>query len=267
MEVHPRRGIVAEGTGRGGAGGSVRLPNRPFESPVVTADAEAQHLEGAGVTAPARSAGLAPPVQRHRAAGHRTPSPTALAVDLCSCTIGLWASHRGTVSGPCDDASASVGSLVRRGRVVDIDGCVTLPSQLAHQYPEPVPAGGVVVACRPVLASGADQGLTPPRTRSGLRTRPAAGRRHPPRCRHRFRSQRGNPAGRRHPCRQRRIEPAYCHARGLLRVGDGARYPGMTAAVAGTPRARVHRAAAPRTATLNGARLAATSLLRRPAGR
>ena len=56
-------------------------------------------------------------------------------------------------------------------------------------------------------------------------------------------------------------------ARGLLVVGDGALYPGLTAAVSGALRARVHLAAAPRTAALNGAGLAAMSLLRHPAGR
>jgi rod shape-determining protein MreB len=53
----------------------------------------------------------------------------------------------------------------------------------------------------------------------------------------------------------------------LLVVGDGALYPGLTAAVSGALRARVHLAAAPRTAALNGAGLAAMSLLRPPAGR
>lgn len=46
---------------------------------------------------------------------------------------------------------------MRRGRVVDIDGCVDLLLDFVHRYPQPVAAGGVVVACRPVLASEAEQ--------------------------------------------------------------------------------------------------------------
>jgi rod shape-determining protein MreB len=77
----------------------------------------------------------------------------ALAVDLGSGTAGLWAAHRGT-SG---QASTSDGTLVSRGRVVDVDRCAGLLSELAGRYPEPVPGGGVVVVCRPVLSSESDQ--------------------------------------------------------------------------------------------------------------
>jgi rod shape-determining protein MreB and related proteins len=83
--------------------------------------------------------------------------PTAVAVDLGSCTIGVWASYRGAVSGPCGDAFETAGTLVRRGRVVDPEGCVTLLSQLTRQYADPVPSGGVVVACRPVLTDEPEQ--------------------------------------------------------------------------------------------------------------
>jgi rod shape-determining protein MreB len=274
----------------------------------------AQHLKGTGVTSPARPAALAPPARQHRATGHRTTSPTALAVDLGSCTIGVWASHRGTVSGPCGDASASVGSLVRRGRVVDIDGCVTLLSQLARQYQEPVPAGGVVVACRPVLASDADQDVTrrvldavfaPARLLFIDTVRAAAigsgahagtllvvdvgaeltevallkdGR---------VIAARRTEIGTRDLKRGATVDLISDNvlrhvddmragsdvsdlrtamARGVLLVGDGAVYPGLAPAVSGMLRVRVHRAAAPRTAALNGAGLAAMSLLRHPAG-
>lgn len=56
-------------------------------------------------------------------------------------------------------------------------------------------------------------------------------------------------------------------ARGVLLVGDGATHPGLPAALAGALRLRVHRAAAPRTAALNGAGLAAMSVVRHPAFR
>lgn len=104
------------------------------------------------MTVPSTPATVSRPTEQDQA-----PAPTALAVDLGSCTAGVWAAHRGTVSAPCGDPQAATGTLVRRGRVVDVDGCVALLTQLTRQYPEPVPAGGVVVACRPVLASEADQ--------------------------------------------------------------------------------------------------------------
>jgi rod shape-determining protein MreB len=79
---------------------------------------------------------------------------SALAVDLGSGTTGLWATHRGTVSDSSD------ADLVSRGRVVDADGCVTLLTRLAQQFPQPVPPGGVVVACRPVLSTESEQATT-----------------------------------------------------------------------------------------------------------
>jgi rod shape-determining protein MreB and related proteins len=100
---------------------------------------------------------LGPPAGQRRAGMPSPPSPTALAVDLGSCAVGVWAAHRGTVSGPCGDAYASAGTLVRRGRVVDGDSCATLLSHLVRRYSDPIPAGGVVVACRPVLATEAEQ--------------------------------------------------------------------------------------------------------------
>ena len=85
---------------------------------------------------------------------------TALAVDLGSCTAGVWAAHQGTVSAPWSEWSTAAGTLVRRGSIVDVDGCTRTLSRLVRQYPRPVPAGGVVVACRPLLASAADQDAT-----------------------------------------------------------------------------------------------------------
>ncbi|MFI7218005.1 rod shape-determining protein [Micromonospora maritima] len=54
-------------------------------------------------------------------------------------------------------------------------------------------------------------------------------------------------------------------ARGLLVVGDGATRPDLTARMVATLGATVHRAAAPRTAALTGAGLAALSARRHPA--
>jgi len=106
---------------------------------------------------PANLASAARPTGQRRASGNPATSPTTIAVDLGSSAVGVWAAHRGTVSGPSGDAFASAGSMVRRGRVLDVDGCATLLSQLVRRYPEPIPPGGVVVACRPVLATESDQ--------------------------------------------------------------------------------------------------------------
>ncbi|MEU1605769.1 cell shape-determining protein MreB [Micromonospora matsumotoense] len=93
-----------------------------------------------------------------RAAGMcRSAPPTAVAIDLGSSSIGVWAAHRGTISAPCGDAFPSAGALIRRGRIIDADGCGILLSQLIRRFNEPVPPGGVVAACRPVLAGEHDQ--------------------------------------------------------------------------------------------------------------
>lgn len=103
------------------------------------------------MTVPAR------PTRQQQASDLRT---TALAVDLGSCRAGVWAAQQGTVSAPWSEWSTAAGTLVRRGSIVDVDGCTRTLSRLVRQYPQPVPAGGVVVACRPVLASEADQDAT-----------------------------------------------------------------------------------------------------------
>ncbi|MCA2212129.1 rod shape-determining protein [Jidongwangia harbinensis] len=100
------------------------------------------------------------PAAPHQHAGDRRAAPTALAVDLGSCTTGVWAAERGTVSGSAGDVYPAAGAPVRRGRVTDVAGCAALLSGLLGRYPEPVPPGGVVVACRPVLASRSEQDAT-----------------------------------------------------------------------------------------------------------
>ncbi|MFI7602222.1 rod shape-determining protein [Actinoplanes sp. NPDC049681] len=236
------------------------------------------------------------------------PTTTTLAVDLGSCTAGVWAAHRGTVTGPLGHPYAS------RGRVVDVDGCAAVLSRLVRQYEQPVRPGGVVVACRPVLASEDEQAAV--RRVLGLAFAPrrvlfvdtvraaAIGS--------------GSAAGtllivdvgagltevallrNGHVVAARRTEIGTgdlsrgatvdqlgdivvrhvddlrsgpempdvltAMARGLLLVGDGAVQPGLVPAVSGALGARVHRAAAPRTAALSGAGMAATSLSRHPAG-
>ncbi|MEV4202461.1 rod shape-determining protein [Micromonospora globbae] len=111
------------------------------------------------MTAPVNLSPLNRPAGRPTtgAGGRPAATPTAVAVDLGSCTVGVWASHRGTLTGPCGDAFSSAGRLVRRGRVVDVDGCALLLDQLIRRYDEPLPAGAVVVACRPLLAAESDE--------------------------------------------------------------------------------------------------------------
>lgn len=104
-------------------------------------------MEVIGVTVPANVLS-----SDQRAAGMCRSAPqTAVAIGLGSSSIGVWAAHRGTISAPCGDASTSAGSLIRRGCIVDADGCVILLSHLIRLFSEPVPPGGVVAACRPVL--------------------------------------------------------------------------------------------------------------------
>jgi rod shape-determining protein MreB and related proteins len=264
------------------------------------------------VTVPANLASLSRPAGQHEASdgGCATTSPTAVAVDLGSCTVGVWAARRGTVDGSCGDASASAGTLVRRGRVIDTEGCITLLSQLIHQYPEPVPAGSVVVACRPVLTGEPEQDVlrrvldavfAPSRLLfidtvraaaigSGAAAgtlliadigaqltevavlghgRVVAARRADIGTRDLARGAtvellsdivvrhveelRADPAA---------PEPTLAMLRGMLLVGDGALHPDLAPALSDALRVRVHRAAAPRTAALNGAGLAAMAALR-----
>ncbi len=244
----------------------------------------------------------------------RTRPGTAVAVDLGSRTTGLWAAHLGAVIDRTSDAHTA-GPLVRRGRVVDVDGCVGLLSRLVHRYPDPVPPGGVVVACRPVLATDADQDLTrrvldavfaPARllfidtvraaaVGSGAHAgtllvvdvgaeltevallqdgRVVAARRTEIGTRD---LKRGATVDLISDNVLRHVDDMRAGtdvsdlrtamARGALLVGDGALYPGLAPAISGMLRVRVHRAATPRTAALNGAGLAAMSLLRHPTGR
>jgi rod shape-determining protein MreB len=233
-------------------------------------------------------------------------------VDLGSCTVGVWAAHHGTVSGSWDDESTSGGTLVRRGSVVDVDGCTAVLARLIRRYPQAVPGCGVLVACRPVLASEADQEATrrvldavfaPERLVFVDTVRAAAvgsgaaagnllvvdigaeltevalltdGR---------VRAARRTAIGTRDLDRDATTDLisdiVRCHVddlragpeasalavameRGILLVGDGAVHPGLATAISGLLQVRVHRAAAPRTAALTGAGLAAMSLLRHP---
>ncbi|GAA0433992.1 hypothetical protein Aca07nite_01230 [Actinoplanes capillaceus] len=236
-----------------------------------------------------------------------TTSPVALAVDLGSSTASVWATGRGVVSAP-----TGVGALIRRGRVTDVDGCVALLTQLVNRFPQPAPVADVVVACRPVLSTEADQELmrrvidgafAPRRTLLIDTVRAAAigsgatagnllvvdigaqltetallehGRV--------IAAQRADygirDLGRegatglltdivaQHVANLRATGHAAALAeatvRGILLTGDGALHPGLPEALATALDVRVHRAADPRTAALDGAGRAAMSALRHP---
>ncbi|PWK45130.1 rod shape-determining protein MreB [Actinoplanes xinjiangensis] len=232
-----------------------------------------------------------------------TKMASAIAVDLGSDIAGVWTAQQGVVSGRCDGA----GPLIRRGRVVDFDGCVAMLSQLVGTFAQPVPSGGVVVACRPVLASGDDQETTrrvlkavfePSRVLLIDSVRAAAigagetagmllvadvgaeltevavldyGR---------VVEARRSDIGTRDLTSDVTVDVIVDHIaahvdsldvdppeNGLLLVGDGALHPGLVEAVSARLGIRVHRAADPRTAALNGAGKAAMSLLRHPGAR
>jgi rod shape-determining protein MreB len=258
--------------------------------------------EGVGVSVPANL------ITTSRAA------PVPVAVDLGSGSVRVWAAHRGTLSGPSGDVSACTGSLVRRGRIVDAEGCRVLLSELLRRYPEPVPAGGVVVACRPVLAAPVDQQemrrlltavFAPSRVlfidtvrAAAIGVGAAAGtlviadigahlsevavleEGHVVAARRAdigtgdIGTQTGIDLLTGTVARQVadvRDDPAVLGVdraltrRGLVLVGDGAAQPQLAMRLSAALRTRVHCAAAPRSAALNGAGLAAMAALRHPA--
>lgn len=82
--------------------------------------------------------------------------PAAVGVDLGSGYLKIWASGRPLLHVPTiGDSPTAPGRLVRRGRISDPDGLHALLARVVARYHPPLPAGPVVVACRPVL-SGPD---------------------------------------------------------------------------------------------------------------
>lgn len=82
----------------------------------------------------------------------RPATPAAVAVDLGSGRTQVWASRRGTAGCPTGSGRGSSPVPVQRARITDGAACADLLTRLVRQFREPVPAGSVVVACRPVLA-------------------------------------------------------------------------------------------------------------------
>ncbi len=99
-------------------------------------------------------AGLVPGLGGHRG------ELAAVAVDLGSGQARLWSVGDGIRAVPtAGEAFSRSAPLVRRGRIMDVAGCVTLLTRLLHTVTQGLPAGPVVVACRPVLAALSGAGL------------------------------------------------------------------------------------------------------------
>jgi rod shape-determining protein MreB len=244
----------------------------------------------------------------------KTTPPAAIAVNLGSGRTHVWVAGRGSLSCPTAHTVGTAGSPVRRGRVADGPSCIGVLSQLIRQYRDPVPAGCVVVVCRPVLATMAEQHavrrvvaavLDPSRVlfidtlrAAAIGAGAAAGslliadigaelsevaalqhgrvmaaRRTDVGTRD---LKRGAPIEllarattrminelRHDPAAQTPIPAAL--TRGLVVVGDGAMTPSLTLQISASLRIPVRSAAAPWTAALNGAGLAAMSAVHHPA--
>jgi rod shape-determining protein MreB len=241
--------------------------------------------------------------------------PTAVAVDLGSGTAQIWAVGYGAHATPtAGEALSQPGTLVRRGRIVDDAGCASTLAELLQTYPGSVPAGPIVIACRPVLATPADRAtirgvvtevLAPARMLFIATVRAAAigcgaatgvllivdvgahlteiailvdGRvaaaRRADLGTHDLAS--GATPGRladiitrfvadlRREPQMRRLAAAAL-ARGVVVVGDGATMPALTTRLAANLRVTVRTPAAPRSAALSGAGLAAMAACRHPA--
>ncbi|MFF5289064.1 rod shape-determining protein [Paractinoplanes globisporus] len=269
---------------------------------VSTAVASGQH--------PSIRPAAEPPVDTQATA---ETSPTAIAVILGSSQTHLWVAGRGGVSCPSSE-TAGTHAAVRRGRVADGSGCVGVLTQLTRQHRDPIPADPVVVVCRPVLATMAEQYalrrvatavFAPSRVLfidtvraaaigAGAATgglliadigaelsevavlqdgRVAAARRTDLGTRD---LKRGTPTEvlaqattrmvgelRRDPAAPALVPAAL--TRGLMVVGDGAMTPSLMSQIATDLRVLVRSAAAPWTAALNGAGLAAMAAARHPA--
>jgi rod shape-determining protein MreB len=91
------------------------------------------------------------------AGGDSRPDPTAVAVDLGSGQARIWAVGRGLRVAPTNgNGRAQVTEFVRRGRILSAAGCVCLLTELSRALPGSLPAGSVVVACRPVRYTPSD---------------------------------------------------------------------------------------------------------------
>jgi rod shape-determining protein MreB len=86
--------------------------------------------------------------------------PAAVGIDLGSGYTRIWTPGRLLLDAPT--ISGDLGRpapLVRRGRISDPDDLATFLARLLHSWHPPLPAGAVVVACLPVLATEDDEAV------------------------------------------------------------------------------------------------------------
>ncbi|MFI7426618.1 rod shape-determining protein [Micromonospora sp. NPDC049836] len=238
-------------------------------------------------------------------------APEPVAVDLGSAQLRIWLGPHGTLSVPVGQGLRT--PVVRRGRIVDGPACTTELRRLLQDHRIPLPVGSFVVACRPVLATPADQEATrrvlnavlaPARllfvdsVRAGAigagaaagtllladigaqltevalleHGRVVAARRAEVGTRDLNHAVTAGMLAdtatrlirelRQAPALRQPVRAAL--ARGVVVIGDGATRPDLTARLVATLGATVHRAAAPRTAALTGAGMAAVAATRHP---
>ncbi|WP_262286382.1 rod shape-determining protein [Micromonospora sp. MA102] len=84
--------------------------------------------------------------------------PEPVAVDLGSAQLRIWLGSGGVLRTPVGQVLRA--PVVRRGRVVDGAACATELRRLLRDHRTAVPVGALVVACRPVLATPADEEAT-----------------------------------------------------------------------------------------------------------
>jgi rod shape-determining protein MreB and related proteins len=86
--------------------------------------------------------------------------PAAVGIDLGSGYLRVWASGRPMIDVPATSMTAGADErLVRRGRIANEAGVAALLRRLLTRYTRPVPAGAVLVVCRPVLVTANQERL------------------------------------------------------------------------------------------------------------
>jgi rod shape-determining protein MreB len=92
--------------------------------------------------------------------GDEARDPAAIGIDLGSGYTRIWTSGRRLLHAPTISGDLTrPAQLVRRGRISDPAELATFLTQLLRRYHRPVPAGGIVVACMPVLATEDDEAV------------------------------------------------------------------------------------------------------------
>ncbi|MEU2609972.1 rod shape-determining protein [Micromonospora sp. NPDC007271] len=108
-----------------------------------------------------RPLGTAGSVSAHSGTnGAATTRPSPVAVDLGSGQLRIRLGGHEPLTTLVTDRSARRYPLVRRGRIVDGSGCATALTQLLRHHQVRVPSRPLVVVCRPLLATAADQEAT-----------------------------------------------------------------------------------------------------------